>query len=417
MAFRFVHTADIHLDSPLRSLALRDPEVAALVGTATRQAFARTIDLCLEEAVDALLIVGDLYDGEQVSMKTAQFLAQQLRRLDEAGISSFIVRGNHDAQSRITRELDLPKSVTVFETRASSRTITTGGLPVVIHGLSFARPHVPESLLGRFPAPHAGAVNIGMLHTSLNGSPLHDVYSPCTIGDLQGTGYDYWALGHIHIRAVHQGRSLVVMPGMPQGRHIGESGPKSVTLATVADDGAISLEERAVRSLRFERVDVPVDGLTDWSDLVAALAQALLAVGRDDPAEHLVLRPCLTGSSPLGWRILRDLDHLRSEAALTAETLGQVWIDKLEHQVTPGDSVGPGGLPEELAGLIRTDVLPAPATRAESDEIIAGLVRSLPPEIRGLLGNDEAQVASNRDRLMQEGLDLVLARLTGREGQ
>ncbi|RJF80798.1 DNA repair exonuclease [Oleomonas cavernae] len=415
MAFRFVHTADIHLDSPLKSLALRDPSVSDLVGIATRQAFSRTIDLCIDEDANALLIVGDLYDGSQVSMKTARFLAQELHRLDAAGIRTFIVRGNHDASSRITRELDLPKSVTVFEGRASSHVIETGGLPVVIHGLSFAKPHVPESLLDRFPAPQGGAVNIGMLHTSLNGSPAHDVYSPCSVADLQAAGYDYWALGHIHIRAVHHGRGVVVMPGMPQGRNIGEDGPKTVTLVEVADDGAISLVERSVRTVRFERADVDIEGITDWSDLVAAIGRALRSIEREDPAEHLVLRPRLVGTSPLGWRILRDLDQIHAEATLVAEALGSVWIDKVENAIEAGERAGSGGLPDELASLIRDELVDDPAIRAEADEVLASLVKALPKDIRGMLGDDESSAARQRDALMSEGLQTVLARLAGRE--
>jgi len=75
-AYRFVHAADIHLDSPLRSLALRDRELADFIGNASRQVFARIIDLCLEERVQALLLAGDLYDGDQTSMKTARFLGE-----------------------------------------------------------------------------------------------------------------------------------------------------------------------------------------------------------------------------------------------------------------------------------------------------------------------------------------------------
>src|ERR1700721_659838 len=113
MSYRFVHAADIHLDSPLRSLALRHQELAELIGNATRQAFVNIIDLCLDEQVDALLLAGDLYDGEQTSMKTARFLATQVRRLNEADIRVFIIRGNHDALSTITQELVLPDSVKV----------------------------------------------------------------------------------------------------------------------------------------------------------------------------------------------------------------------------------------------------------------------------------------------------------------
>ena len=137
MAFRFVHTADVHLDSPPVTLSLRDPELAELIGGATRRAFVGVIDLCLAEQVDALLIAGDLYDGEQTSMNTARFLADQLRRLDKAGVKTFVIRGNHDAESRITRELTLPESVKVFAGRAEAVSLGRGGLEVAVHGVSF----------------------------------------------------------------------------------------------------------------------------------------------------------------------------------------------------------------------------------------------------------------------------------------
>src|SRR5205823_8519569 len=142
MAFRFVHTADVHLDSPLRSLALRNPELGELIGNATRRAFVNIVDLCLSEQVNALLLAGDLYDGDQTSMKTARFLSDQLRRLDAAGIKVFIIRGNHDALSKITKELVLPENVHLFGSRADAVEIPRdrGERPIAIHGLSFARP-------------------------------------------------------------------------------------------------------------------------------------------------------------------------------------------------------------------------------------------------------------------------------------
>lgn len=140
-AYRFVHAADIHLDSPLRSLALRDPRLAEFIGNASRQVFARIVDLCLEEQVHALMLAGDLYDGEQTSMKTARFLSEQLRRLDAAGIEVFIIRGNHDALSKITKELVFPENVHLFGGRAEAIEISRdrGERSIVMHGLSFAK--------------------------------------------------------------------------------------------------------------------------------------------------------------------------------------------------------------------------------------------------------------------------------------
>ncbi|MGH6796956.1 MAG: metallophosphoesterase family protein, partial [Roseiarcus sp.] len=269
MGFRFVHTADVHLDSPLATLALRDPALAELIGGATRKAFVAVIDLCLSQQVDALIIAGDLYDGEQTSMKTARFLADQLRRLDEAGVKTFVIRGNHDAESRITRELTLPESVKVFAGRAEAVPLGRGGLEVALHGVSFAHKHAPESLLPKFRPPVPGSVNIGILHTSLGGSPAHGLYAPCALGDLHGAGFDYWALGHIHQRFEERGRAAIVMPGNPQGRDINEAGPKSATLVTIGAERKIRIEERLTSVAQFERLRIDLAGVNDRREALA----------------------------------------------------------------------------------------------------------------------------------------------------
>ena len=332
MPYRFIHAADIHLDSPLRSLALRAPDLGELIGSATRRAFVSIVDLCLEEQVDALLLAGDLYDGDRTSMKTARFLAAQIRRLHEAGIRVFVIRGNHDALSRITRELTFPDSVTVFGGRAKPELIdpASGGFTVAIQGLSFAKPEALESLLPRFQPPREGAVNIGLMHTSLAGAPGHDPYAPCSPADLDATGFDYWALGHIHKRSATRGRCVVVMPGMPQGRDIGESGPKSVTLATVADDRTIHVEERLTSVAQFESVPVDLTGVADWRGMLAKITAALQRARQTVPSEHFVARLHLTGHTPLAWRIRSDLDLLQNNVANQAADIDRTWIEKTE---------------------------------------------------------------------------------------
>lgn len=414
MAFRFVHTADIHLDSPLKSLALRDPGLADLVGNTTRTVLIRIVDLCIAEQVDALLVAGDLYDGGQTSMKTARFLAQQMDRLAAAGIPVFLIRGNHDALSKITRELVLPDTVRVFSGRAETAETVWNGHDVAVHGISFRLPQAPESLLGHFHAPVPGAFNIGMLHTSLGGAPGHDPYAPCSLADLQATGFDYWALGHIHLRAVHRGRTTVVMPGIPQGRDIGEAGAKSVTLVSVDDAGAVAVEERALAVAQFERLTVDCGGLRDWADLVALLRTVMADGRRTHGAEHLIVRPVLAGKSPLAWRARRDADLLRAEAQSAAESIGSLWIDKLELGLEDVGEAAPGGPVRELAALIEaaaTEGLEA-AMRAELDD----LTRKLPRELRHLVGDTEAEVdATCLDELRRGALD-VLARLEDGEG-
>lgn len=415
MAFRFVHAADLHLDSPLRSLALRDPALAELIGNATRRAFAGIVRICLEERVDALLLSGDLYDGEQTSMKTARFLADQADLLHHAGVRVFIIRGNHDALSRITRELALPGSVTIFGDRAEALTLRHhAGVPVAIHGISFAYPQAPDSLLPKFRPPVEGAVNIGLLHTSLGGAAGHDPYAPCSAAELGRMGFRYWALGHVHRRSVTAGDTNVVMPGMPQGRDIGEAGAKTVTLVTVSADGTITLEERLTSVAQFERVVVSLQGAETPRDVADALANALGTARNAAASEHLVARLQITGATPLAWGLLRDADLFWAEAQRQAEAVGRTSIDKVEMECRPpaaaAGTVAAGSPVEELERLMA-----AAATddtfHAEAAALMEELRAQLPAECRAILGTDETTFAAARDAAVRGGIDEVVARL------
>ncbi len=415
-AYRFVHAADIHLDSPLRSLALRDPDLASLIGNATRRAFVRVVDLCLDEQVDALLLAGDLYDGDQTSMKTARFLAEQLRRLSEAGIRTFIIRGNHDASSRITKELIFPDSVKVFGGRAEAVTVEreTGDFPVVIHGLSFTHPQAPESLTGKYKAPVQDAVNIGLMHTSLGGAPGHDVYAPCSLADLQRTGFQYWALGHVHQRMVAEGPCTVVMPGIPQGRDVNEAGAKSATLVTIRDDRTLQAEERFTSLAQFERVNIDVTGCEDWRDLAGRISYSLELARRGIPSDHLVARLHLSGTTPLAWRIRRDIDLLTAESQDRASVIGACWVEKLETSCQPPRPVTaeePSDPLLELRRLIVGEVLDSNAFQTELSTAADELRKKLPAECRDIFGSDEAAFRENLALLARDGMEDALARL------
>ncbi|MDR7124976.1 DNA repair exonuclease [Pseudotabrizicola sp. 4114] len=413
MAFRFIHTADLHLDAPLKAIALRDPDLAQQVGVASRTAFSRIVDLCIEEAVAFLLISGDLWDGAYSSTKTPRFMKQELQRLQGAGIRCFIIRGNHDALARQTGELELPDNTFLFGGRASTETLERDGHLIAIHGLSFRDPHAPESLLPRYPAPRPGAFNIGMMHTSLNGSPGHDNYAPCSVAELEAHGYDYWALGHIHRRAEYVGRATIVMPGIPQGRDIGEAGPASVTLVTVADDNTVTLEQRPVACLRFDRLDLDCTGVADWAELLTALERAIRHAGQGvRSADHLVIRPVLRGAMPLVWRMARDLDRLTEEARIMAAAAG-VWIDKLELRVT-GDvtATADSHLPADLVRTVLEDLPQDPALVTALQVAAQELLRDLPPDLRDILGQDEAALAQRCRDLLAQGAPRILAGLT-----
>jgi exonuclease SbcD len=394
---------------------LRNADLGDLVRGATRKALERIVDLAVSEAVDAVIIAGDLYDGSQTSMATALFLMRQMRRLETAGIRVFLIRGNHDAQSQITRELTFPPNVHVFDGRG--KPVRAGALAngreVHVHGVSFANPHAPASLLPTYRAPVADAVNIGLMHTSLAGASRHDPYAPVGIPDLTAHGFDYWALGHIHQRRVHLEKPWIVMPGNPQGRDINEGGAKGVTLATVGEDGAITCEERLVAVAVFERLSVDLSDIDDWRGMLDR-TEAVLARAREAArGAHLVARLTMTGATPLTWRLRRDEDLLAAEVQNIATSLGECWIEAVELAVSAPLAAADAGPVTELARLIREDVVMTHAYREDLRETLADMLRQLPKEARSLLAADEAAEEALLLELSLEGSDTVLARLGG----
>lgn len=415
MAIRFIHTADVHLDSPLSSLAVRDPEIAETVGTATRQAFVNIVDLCLEESVDALLIAGDLYDGQLRSMKTAAFLVDELRRLTAENIRVFIIKGNHDAESKITKHLHWPEGVHVFSGRGES--VELEALKAVVHGLSFSKPHVSESLLPKYKPASPDAINIGLLHTSLGGDAAHDVYAPCSIQNLVDQGYDYWALGHIHKRSVTKKDSCtIVMPGNPQGRSVRETGLKSVTLVGISDDRVVTVEERNVAVAQFERLAVDLSNISDWGDMAKSLESVLMEHNSARPADNTIARLELHGTTSLARTLRRDMDVLVEEARSAAKRAGNVFIETIVLKVTAPDRETEAAIPDPISEL-RTLMLDENFNRiiVENDvaELLHQLQKNLPPELRDHFGKDDADIARLVDDYCLEGAEDVLARLEG----
>ena len=403
---RILHTADVHLDSPLRSLALRDPELRDRVQTSSRTALSRIVDIALANDVVALLIAGDLFDGAERSARTAAFLTLQLERLRERGVRVFYVKGNHDVENPLTGELSLPDNVHVFDGRGGKVQLAEG---VWIHGVSFANRHAPESLLPKFPAPVEGAVNIAMLHTSLAGAEGHDPYAPCTVGELTDAGFDYWALGHVHRRQVHSKAPWVVMPGTPQGRDIGEPGPKSATLLTI--DQAIEIEEVLTSAVEFLHIQVDVADTDNDDALRDILRRTLRDTARNLVSESAVIRLKLTGRTRRRWQVLRDQDVWKETAAQYARETGTLWLDKVVFDLS--DTAEPGhSATDELAEIMKA-ISEEPGFSETCRAEIEGILQELAPQRRAELLPDEAAMDQLARRLAEAGAKRILARMKG----
>lgn len=328
---RFVHAADIHLDSPLVGLERYAGAPVDLLRNATREAFENLVTLCLDEKVDLLLISGDLYDGDWRDYNTGLFFCKQMSLLREAGIPVYLVRGNHDAVSRITRELRLPDNVRQLTTD-QAETIHLEDLGVAIHGQGFAQRDVFENLAVSFPVPVSGWVNIGLLHTALNGREGHDSYAPCTVADLRSRDYHYWALGHVHAREEVSRKPWIVFPGNLQGRHVRESGKKGCSLVTVTHGEITEVEHRNLDVLRWSRCELDTSGLPD--------PEALLDLARKRVGEELrgagdrlvAMRFVIGGSCNFHSRLIQDPKRWTNELRGLATDLGQdsIWVEEVK---------------------------------------------------------------------------------------
>ncbi len=413
-SFRFVHAADIHLDSPLKGLAGQQGSAVELIRSATREAFDALVSRTIDEQAGFLIIAGDLYDGDWRDYQTGLFFVRQMGRLRDAGIPAYLIYGNHDAQSQITRRLTLPDNVTVFSARRPE-TFEIPNLGVALHGQSFARRDVTDNLAVKYPTPIADLLNIGVLHTALAGSEGHDNYAPCSLDQLVQKGYDYWALGHVHQPAVHHEYPHVVYSGVLQGRHIRETGPKGAFLVSVEEGSITEVAAFQVDLVRWEVVEVTAADCSSVEDLADAIRTGLeKAVSERSDGRLLACRIRLSGPSESHAVAVASEDRLLVEARSAAEGLGEerAWIERLEIATKPmQEAQERADLAEAFGDIDRAKDDEALLERLRDD--IGQIVSKLPHEIRDESGDPLLEAAASGDyrRLIELAEPYAMARM------
>lgn len=272
--FKFIHAADIHLDSPLLGLQQYDGAPVDMIRGATRQALENLVELAVTEAVAFVLIVGDLYDGDWRDYNTGLFFSSQMSKLRAADIRVYIISGNHDAASQITKHLRMPDNVKILSHR-EPESVYLHDLEVVVHGQGFHSRAITANLAGSYPEATPHFFNIGMLHTCADGREGHEPYGPCALGDLLAKNYDYWALGHVHKREVLHKDPWILFPGNIQGRHVRETGPKGCTLVTVEDGKILSAEHKDLDVLRWSLCEVNVSDANTGENVIDRILVSL----------------------------------------------------------------------------------------------------------------------------------------------
>lgn len=263
--FRFIHAADLHLDSPFAGLPA---DRAARRRQELRDLTDRLADYVLAEGVDLVLLAGDLFDTPAPYRDTCEQLSRSLERM---AVPVFIAPGNHDFFDTNSpwKTVSWPKNVHIFKT-GTMETVDLPGLNAAVSGAAFTAAEQGTGLLAGFAAPADGRVHLGLLHGEVE--PAEARYDPIRREEIAASGFAYLALGHIHRRgALRCGATVCAWPGCPQGRGFDETGEKGFCQGTVSDDGQMDLTFVPFAQCRYEVLEVDVTGREPLEAVASAL--------------------------------------------------------------------------------------------------------------------------------------------------
>ena len=399
-AFRFVHAADLHLDSPFRGLA--QTALGDDLQSATFRAFDRIVTHALHSRSDFVVLAGDLYDSRDRSLRALVEFRRQMERLAEHGIPVYIVHGNHDPLDGWGSRFGMPDNVCVFDGEAREVAVVRDGREIArITGVSYTEERVTRNLARSLPPARDGAYSIAVLHANVGGQSGHAAYAPASIADLVEAGFDYWALGHIHTHAVLSRSPTIAYPGNPQGRHARETGPRGCYEVTVTQNGRTHLKFVETDVVRWEELDFSIAGYTRMEELLDGLkAEARrMASGFDGP---VVLRCRLAGSGPLH----ADLERDGVSEDLADELRGHVHVESLRLETRSSADRQELARSEPVIG----DFLKLVERAKQDPEYRSYLEQSLSPLFRrrDLPAPDASRIDEWIERAGNLGLDLLL---------
>ncbi|MGG4468175.1 DNA repair exonuclease [Paenibacillus alvei] len=222
----FIHCADLHLDSPMLGLKNLPAPIRTQLRESTFTSFKRIVDTAIAKQVDFVIIAGDIYDGEDRSLRAQIFFRKEMERLNTSGIEVYIIHGNHDHLSGKWLEINFPDNVHIFPSEVTVFEHRKNNATVHLYGFSYEARHLYDRRVNSFEKKAGADYHIGILHGSLEGNSEHSPYAPFNLQELASKEMDYWALGHIHKRAILQAEPPVVYAGNIQGRHKKETGKK-----------------------------------------------------------------------------------------------------------------------------------------------------------------------------------------------
>ena len=371
-SFRFVHAADLHIDSPFSGIGDVDGRVATRLREATYEAFQNLVDLCISTDADFLVIAGDVYDGADRSVRAQLRFRDGLSRLADKGIQTFVVHGNHDPLDGWQSSISWPDGVHIFGATPEWKNIEKNGEVVAaVQGMSYPTREVTDNLAGQFsPTPSGSIFAIGLLHANVGANSAHKNYAPCTVEDLSASGIDYWALGHVHTRqTLKRAAPVIAYPGNTQGRHPNETGARGALVVDVDPSGASKTEFVPLDVVRWEHSEVDISSLETIDGLDSAIRQQTDNLSAQAEDRDVVCRVNLVGRGPLHEQLAANgaVDDLL-EAARSSWSGGApwVWVERIVDSTRPSIDIESRAKQDDFLG---TTLKRALLSSIESDEI------------------------------------------------
>lgn len=344
---RYIHAADLHLDTPFQGLAreaARSGHLSRLMQEATFTALERLFRFCEEKRPDFLVLAGDIYNQENYSAKAQLALRDGCRRLDALGIRVFMAHGNHDPLSSRLTAIHWPENVTVFGPEAESHLLEKDGLPLaLVHGISHAGSRENRNLAQLFHRDETQDVfQLGVLHCTVEGEAKSDRYAPCSLDDLRRSRLDAWALGHIHQRRQWDEDVFIAYSGNAQGLHINETGPRGCLLVTACPrEGGWRCDSEFLRlgPVEWQKLVLPLDAVDSLDALEDRLTRLLEECARalEGSCEALIARVTLTGRTPLDEQLRKPEVRADIQERLLhlAANSPRIWLKDLLTETRP----------------------------------------------------------------------------------
>lgn len=355
--FFFIHVADLHLGSPLKGVGSSSPATAGQLRSATFDAFSRLIDLCIEKSVDFLLVSGDVFDLAGRSLRAQLTFRDGLSRLSEADIRSFVVLGNHDPWDAWSSRISWPEATHIFSPdQVETVIVSVGKTPVAaVSGISYRNQRETRNLASLFSAEQPNLYQIALLHSNCGNNPDHGAYAPCSVNALRKSGFDYWALGHVHEQKILETSPHIVYPGCTQGLTIRESGKHGCYLVSVTTDLRTALTFQPLDKLRWQSLEISIAGLETLDNLDRLMAETLSRICEEGEQRPVIGRIRLTGRGPLYIPLRQQTtaeELLERSRQLGGQLSPPVWIQSIENQCRPDINLEKRQAMDDLLGQV-----------------------------------------------------------------